>query len=97
MQRIELGLGCAMRAKVRIGPGKVLAVVDRKVHVVQGVMGGGVDEFLGPVAGDHVAVVDENGPDLDSHEEGEVEVTLDGEDEGEDAEPFVSPSPVIRE
>lgn len=48
-------------------------------------MGGAVDEFLGPVAGNHVAVVNENRPDLHGHEESQIEIPLDGENEWENA------------
>lgn len=74
-----------MGAEVRVGPGEVLAVVDGEVHVVEGVMGGAVEELLGPVARDHVAVVDEDGPDLDGDEEDHVQVALHWADEDEEA------------
>lgn len=53
--------------------------------MVQRVVGGAIDEFLGPVARDHVAVVNENGPDLNGHKESQIEVSLNGEDERENA------------
>lgn len=74
-----------MRAETGVGPGEVLAVVDGEVHVVQCVVSGAVDELLGPVAGDHVAVVDQDGPDLDGDEEDHVEISLHGADEDEEA------------
>jgi hypothetical protein len=62
-----------------------LAIVARKVEVMQCMVRGRVDESLEEVARDHVAVVDEDGPDLDEDEEDEVEVLLHGADEDEDA------------
>ena len=44
---------------------------------------GPVDDRLERVAGDHVGVVDEDGPEVDEDEEAEVEVALDGEEEDE--------------
>lgn len=44
-----------------------------------------VDEFLRPMARNHVAVVNENGPDLDRSEENHVQVSLHGANEDEDA------------
>lgn len=85
MQWVELGLGRAVRFEVAVGPGEVLAVVDGEVHVMQSVVGGTVDVLLEPVARDHVAVVDQNGPDLHQHEENHVEVFLDWADENKDA------------
>jgi hypothetical protein len=69
---IQLGPGRAVRVEVVVAPGEVLAVVDGEVHVVQRVMGRAVDELLGPVPGDHVAVVDEDGPDLHGDKEHHV-------------------------
>lgn len=92
MKRVELGLGGAVGAEVAVGPGEVLAVVDGEVHVVEGVVGGAVDVLLKPVARDHVAVVNEDGPDLHESEEGHVEVLLEGADEDEDAAVGVSGS-----
>lgn len=85
MEGVELGLGRAVGAKVGVGPGEVLAVVDGEVHVVQGVVGGAVEELFGPVARDHVAVVDQDGPDLDGNEEDHVQVALHWADEDEEA------------
>ena len=45
---------------------------------------GPVDDVLERVAGDHVGVVDEDGPDVDEDEHGEVEVALHGEEEDEE-------------
>ena len=58
-----------MRVKVGVGPGKVLTVVDGKVHVVQSVVGRAVDVLFEPVTRNHVPVVDENSPDLYQYEE----------------------------
>lgn len=85
VEGVELGLGGPVGAEVRVGPGEVLAVVDGEVHVVQGVVGGAVEELLGPVARDHVAVVDQDGPDLDGDEEDHVQVALHWADEDEEA------------
>ena len=46
-------------------------------------VGGAVDDLLERVSGDHVRVVDEDGPEVDEDEEAEVEVALDGEEEDE--------------
>lgn len=48
-------------------------------------MCGAVDELLGPVARDHVAVVDDDGPDLHGDEKRQIQISLDREYEGEDA------------
>lgn len=80
---VEVGLRCAMRLEATVCPGKVLAVVDGEVKVVQGVVRGAVDVVLEPVAGDHVAIMDEDGPYLNEDEHGHVEVLLHGEDEDE--------------
>lgn len=85
VERIQLGLRGAVRAEIGVGPGEVLSVVDGEVHVVQGVMGGAVEEFLRPVAGNHVAVVNQDGPDLDRAEEDHVQMALHGADKDEDA------------
>jgi hypothetical protein len=42
------------------------------------VVGGAVDKFLEPVASNHVAVVNEDSPDLNADEEEHVEVLLHG-------------------
>ncbi len=69
MERIQRRLRCPVRAETAIGPGEVLPIVDGEVHVVQGVVRGAVDQLFGPMARDHVTVVDQDGPDLDSNEE----------------------------
>lgn len=61
-----------MGAEVVVGPGEVLAVIDGKVYVVESVVRGAVDESFDPVAGEHVAVVDQDGPYLDGHEKGQI-------------------------
>jgi hypothetical protein len=53
--------------------------------VVEGVVGGRVDDILEPVTGDHVAIVDKDGPELDNDEEEHVEVLLHRADIDEDA------------
>lgn len=72
MNRVQLWLRRPMRAKVGVGKGKVLPVVDCEVHVVQCVVGGTVNKLFRPVARDHVAVVNEDGPNLDTNEEDQV-------------------------
>lgn len=74
-----------MRAKVAVGPSEVLTVVHGEVHVVKSVVRGAVQELLGPVTGNHVAVVNENGPDLNSDEKDKVEVSLHGAEKDESA------------
>lgn len=85
MERIQLWLRGPVRAEIAVGPGEVLAVVDGEVHVVQRVVGGAVDELLCPVARDHVAVVDQDGPDLDRYEEDHVQMSLHWAEEDEGA------------
>ena len=72
VQRVQGRVRGPVGAEIAIGPGKVLAVVDGEVDVVKGVVGGAVDELFGPVARDHVAVVDKDGPDLDAHKQYQV-------------------------
>jgi hypothetical protein len=82
---VQLGPRRAVRVEVVVAPREVLAVVDGEVHVVQRVVGRAVDELLGPVARDHVAIVDEDGPDLHRDEEHHVQVPVHGADEDEGA------------
>lgn len=49
-------------------------------------MSGAVDVFFEPMARYHVAVVDEDCPDLYQNEHGHIEVLLHGADKNEDAE-----------
>jgi len=65
-------------------PGEVLSVVADEVEMVESMMGWPVDHILKRVIGDHVRVVDEDGPEVDEDEEDEVEVTLEGENEDEE-------------
>jgi hypothetical protein len=58
-----------------------LAIVVVEVKMVHGVAGGAVDD--GGV-GDVLAVVDEDGPDVDEDEEGDVGEFLEREEEGEE-------------
>ena len=81
---IQLGHGSTVGVPVVVGPCEVLAVVAGEVHVVESVMSGAVDKPLEPVAGDHVAVVNEDGPDLNADEEEHVEVLLHGADVDKD-------------
>jgi hypothetical protein len=80
---VEIGPGSAVRIEVVVAPGEVLAVVDSEVHVVQRVVSRAVDELFSPVAGDHVAVVDEDSPDLHSNEEKRVQVAVHWANEDE--------------
>lgn len=84
MDRVELGHGSTVRVPVIVCPCEVLAVVAGEEHVVESVVGRAVDELFEPVAGDHVAVVDEDGPDLNADEEEHVEVLLHGADVDKD-------------
>lgn len=72
MERIQRGLRGPVRAEIGVGPGEVLPIVDGEIHMVQRMMRGAVDEFLRPMARNHVAVVNEDGPDLDRTEEDHV-------------------------
>jgi hypothetical protein len=81
---IQLGHGSSVGVPVVVGPCEVLAIVAGEVHVVERVVGGAVDKLLEPVAGNHVAIVDEDGPDLNADEEEHVEVLLHGADVDED-------------
>lgn len=85
MERIQRRLRCPVRAETAVGPSEVLSIVDGEVHVVQRVVRGAVDELLRPMTRDHVAVVDQDGPDLDGNEEGHVQVSLHWASEDEDA------------
>lgn len=76
VNRVELWSRLAVRVKIVVGPGEILAVVACKVHVVKSMVGRTVDELFRPGAGDHVAVVDEDGPELHENEEYGVEVLL---------------------
>ena len=51
---------------------------------MQSVMCGSIDDVLQPMTGDHVRIMDEHRPDVHPHEEGKMEVLLDGEEVGED-------------
>lgn len=85
MDGIQLGTGLAVRVKVVVGPCKVLSVVAGEVHVMQRVVRRAVDKLFRPGAGNHVTVVDEDGPKLDHDEENGVEVLLHGADVDKDA------------
>ena len=61
-----------MGLPVAVAPGEVLAVVDGEVDVMQSVVGRAVNVLLEPVAADHVAVVDQDGPDLNRDEKEDV-------------------------
>lgn len=84
-ERIKRWLWGPVRAETSVGPGEVLSIVDGKVHVVQRVVRGAVDEFLQPMARDHVPVMDQDGPDLDGNEEDHVKMSLHWANEDEDA------------
>ncbi len=88
MDRIQRRLRCPVRAETAVGPGEVLPIIDGEVHVVQGVVRGAVDQLLRPMARDHVTVVDQDGPDLDSNEEDQIQISLHWPDEDGDAVEF---------
>lgn len=48
--------------------------------MVEGMMRRSIYHVLQPVTGDHIRVVNEHRPDVHPHEEGEVEMLLDGEE-----------------
>lgn len=81
---IQLGHGSSVGVPVVVGPCEVLAIVAGEIHVVESVVGGAVNKPLEPVAGDHVAVVNEDGPDLNTDKEEHVKVLLHGADVDED-------------
>ena len=85
MEGVKLGARSPVRVEVTIGPSEVLTVVHIEVQVVKGVMGRAVDVLLEPVAGNHVAIVNEDGPDLDKNEKYDVEVLLYRENKDENA------------
>ena len=72
MNRIQRRLRRPVRAEVVVGPGEVLSIVDSEIHVVQRMMRWTVDELFRPMAANHIAVMDEDGPDLDTNEEDHV-------------------------
>jgi hypothetical protein len=82
------GVQAAVRLPIRpsslIRPSEVLTVVYGEIQVVEGVMRGSINDVFQPVAGDHIRVVDEHGPNVHADEEGEMEMFLDGEEIGED-------------
>src|SRR5690242_1063257 len=80
---IELRPGCPVRVEIVVAPGEVLSVVDSKVHMVQRVVSRAIDKFLGPVARNHVAVMNEDRPDLHCNEKNQVEVSIHRADEHE--------------
>jgi len=85
MERIQRWLRCPVRAEIIVGPGEILPIVDGEIHVVQRMMRGTVDELFRPMARDHVTVVNQDGPDLDSTEEGHVKMSLHWTNEDKDA------------
>lgn len=85
MERIQRRFRGPVRAEIGVGPGEVLSIIDGEVHVVQSMMRGAVDEFLRPMTRNHVAVVNQDGPDLNRNEEDQVQISLHGENEDEDA------------
>lgn len=75
----------AVRVEIDVGPGEILAIVDGEVHVAQRVMRGAIEEFFRPMARNHVAVVNKDGPDLDRTKEDHVQVSLHEANEDKDA------------
>ena len=61
-----------------------LAIVHGEVEMVQRMVRGTVDDRLERVSGDHVRVVDEDGPAVDDHEEAEVQLTVEREEVDEE-------------
>ena len=84
VDRIHRWIRCPVGAEIAVGPGEILPIVDGEVHVMQCVVGGAVDELLRPMAGDHVPIVDQDGPDLDGNEEDHVQIFLHGANEDEE-------------
>src|SRR6478735_10517592 len=84
VNRIQLGHGSTVRVPVVVGPCEVLAVVAGEEHVVESVVSRAVDELFEPMASNHVAVVDKDGPDLNADEEEHVKVLLHGADVDKD-------------
>lgn len=80
---VELRHWRPVRVEVVVAPGEVLSVVDGEVHVVQGVVSRTIDELLSPMPGDHIAIMNEDGPDLHRDEEYHVEVAVHGAYENE--------------
>ena len=60
-------------------PCEVLSVVYGEVQVMQRVVRRAVDYFFKRMSGNHVRVVDENTPEVDSNEESEIEVPVQRE------------------
>ena len=87
LQDVVHGVQCRLRLTARatplVCPSEVLPIVDGEVQMVQRMVGGSVDNVFKRVAGDHVRVMDEDGPDVDENKHSEVEVTLHGEEEDE--------------
>jgi len=67
-----------------VRPCKVLPVIADEVEVMERMMRWSVDDFFERMVGDHIRVVDEDGPKVDQDEEDEVEMPLEREDEGEE-------------
>jgi len=67
-----------------VRPGEVLSVIADKVEVMERMMCRSVDNFFERMVGDHIRVVNEDGPKVDQDEQDEVEMSLEGEDEGEE-------------
>lgn len=76
MNRVKLRPWCPVRVKVVVTPGKILSVVDSKVHMMQRMVSGAVDEFLSPVTRNHITIVNEDGPNLHGDEKNHVEVPV---------------------
>lgn len=60
VERVERRVRMAIRASCAVSPREVLAVVDSKVDVVEGVVRRSVDNLLQRVSGNHVGIVDLN-------------------------------------
>lgn len=72
-----------VRTAHTVRPSKVLAVIDSEVKMMQCVVRGTIYNLLERVSGNHVRVMNENGPEVDANEECEVQMPLHREEEDE--------------
>lgn len=84
VQRVVLHARRAVAATHPVAPGKVLAVVDVEVEVVQRVMRGPVDDLFQWRVADHVAVVDQDGPAVDKDKQANVDESVQREQKDKD-------------
>jgi hypothetical protein len=76
VQRVVLLRRMPIRTSHAIRPGEVLTIIHRKMDMVLRVMRRSIDDVLERMTGDHVRIVNEYGPEIDSDEEGKVERSL---------------------